>query len=132
MPQEEMESQGPGPDARFEEYLAQGRFMIQRSATTGAYVFPPRVAAPGSGERDLEWVEASGLGAVYSTTVVRQRPEKGGDHNVALVDLDEGPRMMSRVTGVAPEEVRIGMRVRARVGEIGGLPAVLFEPEAGR
>ena len=46
---------------------------------------------------------------------MRRKPESGGDYNVALVDLAEGPRLMSRIDGVPPEQVRIGMRVRARV-----------------
>jgi len=123
---------GPGPEARFKAYLAEGRFMIQRSASTGAHVFYPRVAVPGTGETDLEWVEASGLGTVHATTCTRQRPEKGGDYNIALIDLDEGPRMMARVEGVAPDAVEIGMRVRARIGELGGEPAEIFDPEDGR
>ncbi len=119
---------GLGPDALFEAFLAEGRFMIQRSRSTGAHVFYPRAIAPGTGADDLEWVEASGRGTVYATTVVRQRPEKGGDYNVALVDLEEGPRMMSRVVGVAPDAVAIGMAVVAEVGDIAGKPAVLFRP----
>ncbi len=119
---------GPGPEAVFREHLAQGRFMIQRSASTGKYVFYPRVVAPGTGEADLEWVEASGEGTVYATTVTRRRPEQGGDYNVALIDLAEGPRMMSRVVGIDPGEVTIGMKVRARVQELNGAPAVVFEP----
>ena len=102
--------------------------MIQRATGTGNHIFPPRVIAPGTGTGDLEWVEASGRGRVYSTTIVRQRAEKGGDFNVALIELAEGPRMMSRVIGIAPEAVAIGMAVRATVGEIDGTPAVLFEP----
>jgi uncharacterized protein len=117
-----------GPEAQFRAFLRQGRFMIQRSRSTGAYVFYPRVAAPGSGEADLEWVEASGTGEVYSTTVVRNRPEKGGDYNVALIELAEGPRMMSRVVGIDPAEVKIGMKVRALVDELDGAPQVLFQP----
>lgn len=123
--------EGPGPDAEFESFLAEGRFMIQRSASTGEHLFYPRTLAPGSGAADLEWVEASGRGTVHSTTVVRQRPEKGGDYNIALIDLEEGPRMMSRVTGVAPDEVTIGMAVKAVVGELGGQTVVLFEPVSG-
>jgi uncharacterized OB-fold protein len=46
---------------------------------------------------------------------VRRKPQAGGDYNVALVDLAEGPRLMSRIDGVAPDQVRIGMRVQARV-----------------
>ncbi|MEO1599185.1 MAG: OB-fold domain-containing protein [Pseudomonadota bacterium] len=121
--------EGKGPEARYHAFLAEGRFMIQRSASTGAHVFYPRTLAPGTGAADLEWVEASGLGTVYATTCNRQRPEKGGDYNIALIDLDEGPRMMARVEGVAPDQVTIGMRVRARIGELAGAPAVIFDPE---
>jgi uncharacterized OB-fold protein len=123
---------GPGPEAVFRAHLAEGRFMIQRSASTGAHVFYPRLVAPGTGEADLEWVEASGEGTVYATTVNRRRPEKGGDFNVALIDLAEGPRMMSRVVGIDPEAVAIGMKVRAKIDELNGAPAVLFEPVSGR
>ena len=119
---------GPGPEAIFRAHLAEGRFMIQRSASTGAHVFYPRLVAPGTGEADLEWVEASGAGTVYATTVNRRRSSRGGDFNVALIDLAEGPRMMSRVVGIEPEAVTIGMKVRARIDELNGAPAVLFEP----
>ncbi|MEP6874803.1 MAG: OB-fold domain-containing protein, partial [Burkholderiales bacterium] len=52
------------------------------------------------------------------------------DYNVVLVDLDEGVRMMSRVEGLKPEDVRIGMRVQARVRTEGETPLVVFEPVA--
>lgn len=119
---------GPGPEKAFEDFLSEGKFMIQRSASSGAYVFYPRTIAPGTGTADLEWVEASGDGTVYATTVNRVRPEHGGDYNVALIDLAEGPRMMARVVGVAPDAVTIGMKVRAKVDKIGETPAVVFEP----
>ena len=119
---------GPGPEAIFRTHLAEGRFMIQRSASTGVHVFYPRLVAPGTGEADLEWVEASGEGTVYATTVTRRRPSSGGDYNVALIDLAEGPRMMARVVGIAPEDVKIGMKVTAKIEELNGAPAVLFEP----
>ncbi|MOA13544.1 hypothetical protein D3C78_1336030 [compost metagenome] len=117
------------PESDYQRFLAEGRFMLQRSRQTGAYVFYPRVAQPGTGDTDLEWVEASGRGVVYSTTVVRQRPPIPS-YNVALIDLVEGVRMMSRVEGVAPEEVRIGMAVRAKISCDDHAAAVLvFEPE---
>jgi uncharacterized OB-fold protein len=101
--------------------------MLQRSRSSGAFVHPPRVAEPRSGASDLEWVEASGRGTVHSTTVVRQRPP-AADYNVALIDLAEGPRMMSRVVGIAPAEVRIGMTVHARIVVEGDASVVIFEP----
>ncbi len=44
---------------------------------------------------------ASGKGRVHTTTVVRRKPERGGDYNVCMVELEEGVRMMSRVDGIA-------------------------------
>jgi uncharacterized OB-fold protein len=113
------------PDQDFAAFLAEGRFMLQRVRATGQFVFYPRVAAPGSGDTDLEWVEASGDGVVYSTTVVRNKPPTP-DYNVALIDLAEGVRMMGRVVDIDPAAVTIGMKVKAKVGEIDGVPAVLF------
>ena len=114
------------PDEDFPRFLGDGRFMIQRSLATGAYVFFPRVAEPGTGAA-LEWVEASGLGTVHATTVVRKKPPEPS-YNVALIDLAEGPRMMSRVEGVAPDAVVIGMAVRAAITEQDGEPVVVFTP----
>jgi uncharacterized OB-fold protein len=111
----------------FLRFLSEGRFMIQRSRASGQFVFYPRVVAPGTGARDLEWVEASGRGTVYATTVVRKKPPESS-YNVALVDLAEGPRMMSRVEGVAPDAVSIGMAVRAKIVDQDGEPVVVFEP----
>jgi uncharacterized protein len=51
-------------------------------------------------------------GVVYATTVVHRPDEE--PYNVCLVDLDEGVRVMGRVEGLAPTEVTIGLRVRAR------------------
>jgi len=59
---------------------------------------------------------------------VRRKPEAGGDYDVSLIDLDEGVRMMSRVEGVPPQEVRIGMRVKAKLIEAKGARMVVFEP----
>lgn len=116
-----------GPEAQYRAFLDEGRFMIQKSRSSGAYVFYPRVADPTTGARDLEWVAPSGRGTICATTVTRQRPEKGGDYNIALVDLEEGPRILSQVTGMAPEEVKIGLQVTAYVGKLDGAPAVLFK-----
>ena len=115
------------PDADYRRHLAAGRFMLQRSRSSGAFVFYPRVAAPGSGATDLEWVEASGRGSVYSSTTVRCKPP-AADYNVVLIDLAEGPRMMSRVVGIAAADVKIGMPVRARVVIENDAPLVVFDP----
>lgn len=101
------------PLATYLSYLNKGVLAYQFSPAAGRAVFFPRVVCPFTGSTDLEWRESSGLGTVYATTFI---PEKSGDaYNVALIDVEEGFRLMSRVEGIAPPDVRIGMRVRMRV-----------------
>ena len=115
------------PAEDYLRFLAERRFMIQRGRESGRFVFYPRVAEPRTGG-DLEWVEASGRGTVYAVTVQRSKPP-APDTNVVLVDLDEGPRMMSRVDGIAPTAVKIGMRVTARIVSEESDPFIVFVPE---
>ena len=117
-----------GAEAQYRQALDQGRFLIQRCAGCESAVFYPRMICPHCGAGALDWVAPDGRGTVYATTVVRRKPEAGGDYNVALVDLQEGVRMMSRVEGVAPEAVRIGMAVRAQVAQQDGRGLVVFVP----
>jgi uncharacterized OB-fold protein len=115
------------PDIEYQKHLQEGRFMIQRCRTSGRHVFYPRVAEPGTGDRDLEWVQASGLGTVYSTTIARVKPPAPA-YTIVLVDLEEGPRMMSRVEGIDPAAVKIGMKVQAKIAAEGERRFVVFEP----
>ena len=116
-----------GPEQQFKNYLTEGKFMIQKSKSLNEFFFHPRVAFPGTGERDLEWVEASGNGIVYSTSCNRRLPEKGGDFNISLITLQEGPRMMAKIEGVAPDQVVIGQKVKARISSLKGEPAIIFD-----
>ena len=116
-----------GPEAIWRAALADGRFMLQKSVADDAYVFPPRTMSPGTGADDLVWVEAAGGGTVYSVTVISPKPPLE-PYNVVLVDLDEGPRVMSRVEGIPAQAVKIGMRVKARIGDEVGTPILLFDP----
>lgn len=116
------------PQRDYFRYLTDGRFMLLRAKASERVIFPPRVAEPGTGDTDLEWVEASGRGTVYSTSVMRERPPKPS-YNIALIDLDEGARLMSRVEGILPEDVTIGLRVRAQIVSEEGEPLLVFVPE---
>jgi uncharacterized OB-fold protein len=115
----------PRPEAEWRDCLAAGRFMLQRSTAGGGYIYYPRIAVPGSGAQDLEWVEASGNGTVYAVTIVRRRAPDP-DYNVVLVDLAEGPRMMSRVVDCANEDIKIGAAVRARIDDLEGETTLVF------
>ena len=106
------------PLAAWREHLHAGNLAFQRDTATGKPVFYPRVAAPGSGNTELAWEVSGGLGTVYATTAIAQRDKSA--YNVALIDMDEGFRLMSRVESVAAEDVKIGQRVKVRIHQPGG------------
>lgn len=101
--------------------------MIQRSRFSGRHIFFPRVAEPGTGSTDLDWVAPSGRGTVYSVTIVRPRPP-AEPYNVVLVELEEGPRLMTRIEGLPADQVHIGLPVVARIVNEGGAPFLVFDP----
>ena len=103
---------GPGPDAQYAQALSEGRLMLQHCEECAAVRFPPALVCRACGSPRLSWRASPGRGNVYSTTTVRDR---AGDYNVALVELEGGARMMSRVEGVAAQGVRIGQQVVARI-----------------
>ena len=75
-------------------------------------MFYPRSNCTKCMSSELDWIEASGRGQVYSATICYRAPDQSFrpevPYVIALIDLEEGPRMMSNVTGCAPEEVSIG------------------------
>ena len=113
------------------DHLTRGELAYQFSPEAGRAVFYPRVLCPFTGSDRLEWRISKGLGTVYATTVVHTN--EGGPFNVALIDCEEGFRLMSRVEDIAPEKVRIGQRVRFRVHRPcgGEAPCPVFVPVEG-
>ncbi len=108
-----MERISQSPIAIYQQHLDNGKLAYQWSPEANQPVFYPRLICPYSGSDRLEWRFSVGLGTVYATTVTH--PRDGAPYNVALIDVDEGYRLMSRVEDIAPEAVRIGMRVMFRV-----------------
>lgn len=104
-----------GPQAHYFLNLSRGNFEIQCCDACQRHQFYPRALCVHCGGTNLSWVVPSGRGVIYSFSIVRRREEAGGDYNVALVDLAEGVRMMSRIDGVALDQIRIGMEVQAQV-----------------
>lgn len=119
------------PLATYLAYLEKSELAYQFSPSTNTAVFYPRVISPATGHADLEWRVSKGLGTVHATTVVH--PQQGEPYNVALIDVDEGFRMMSRVEDIAPTAVTIGMRVTFRVhpGRDDEPPYPVFVPVEG-
>ena len=108
-----MERISQTPLAIYQQHLDNGELAYQWSPEANRAVFYPRVICPHTGSNRLEWRVSAGLGTVYATTVTY--PRDGAPYNVALIDVDEGFRLMSRVEDIAPDAVKIGMRVKFRV-----------------
>ena len=115
------------PALGYAEGLAAGELRFQYCDGCQSAVFYPRVLCPVCGEPDLDWRTSVGLGSVYATTVLFTRER--APYNVALVDLDEGFRMMSRVEGTNPEHVEIGARVRVAFVTEDNSPLAVFRPQ---
>ncbi len=100
----------------FWEATRQRRLVLQHCGSCERAVWYPRVMCPHCGHADLEWREAAGRGVVYAVSVQYRAAHPGladrVPYAVALVDLDEGVRMMTSVVGCAAEDVHVGQRVR--------------------
>ncbi len=126
----------PSPDSDSQVYwdaTREHRLLLQRCTACSAYRFYPRSICPECWSRDFTWEEVEGSGTIYSFTVVRRAPTPAFapavPYVVALIDLDEGPRMLSNILGIDVDDVRIDMRVRVAWEDIGdGLALPVFLP----
>lgn len=126
----------PSPDAVTEPYWAaarEHRLLMPRCQDCGQYHFYPRTLCPGCGSARLEWHPVSGAGTLYSFTVVNRAPSAAFapevPYVIAIVELDEGPHLMSNLVGCAPAAAKIGMKLKVTFREAGEncvLP--VFEP----
>jgi uncharacterized OB-fold protein len=117
------------PSAPYLDGLEQGELNYQSCVACGAPQTLARYACCSCGSTRLDWRRAKGLGTVYATTVVARAPSAEfrslAPYTLALVDLDEGSRLMAH----ASPGVVIGNRVRAEVFSHGGRKLVRFRPE---
>jgi uncharacterized OB-fold protein len=101
--------------AYFWERCRAGQLVLQRCAACGRVQFYPRALCVGCLSPRLEWVPSAGRGEVHSFTTVFRAPtpafQADTPYVVAVIELQEGVRLISRVVGCAPERVTIGMPV---------------------
>ena len=86
----------------FWDALAEGRFLTTRGRTSGRLTFPPKPICPYDWGRDVEWVELSGRGRLYSQTVIHAAPAafmSEAPIRNGIIDLDEGLRIAARIFG---------------------------------
>jgi uncharacterized OB-fold protein len=104
----------------FWDGCAAGRLVLPRCDECGKLIWYTRLSCPFCGSHAITQVEVSGRGSVYSFSIVRRGAgpfREVAPYVLALVELDEGPTMMTNVVDVDPEAVTVGQRVH-----------VVFEP----
>ena len=104
-----------------------------RNCPDCAKFFAPTRAVCACGNSNLTWVDTSGRGRIFSYTVVHRAPDPAFradlPYVIALVELEEGAKLLSNITGCAPAEVRVGMPVRAVFDQVApGIGVPKFQP----
>lgn len=101
----------------FWDSLKAHKLMLQRGSRSGKFVYYPRAVSPYDMDEELVWTPVSGRGQVFAFAIPHRHPNqafmKDGPFVVALVELDEGAKMLTNLVGVdaTPEAVKIGMPV---------------------
>ena len=106
----------PNEDTKpFWDGLKEHKLSIQKCSQCGQFRFPPRIICPYCMSLESEWVEVEGGGTVYSFTIVHHAytPAYEGElpYVVAIIEIEEGIRLISNIVGCKPEQVEIGMHV---------------------
>src|SRR5215470_18930349 len=124
----------PTPETQpFWDGCAAGELRIQRCRECGKPYFYPRPVCPECGSTDVEWFTASGRATLYSY-VINHRPAPGFEDDapyaIAVVQLAEGPRMMTNLVGVpnTPEDLVLDMPLRVTFEQRGNVSIPLFAP----
>ena len=106
----------------FWDAARQHRLSIPRCNSCGQHHFYPRELCPHCHSADLEWTDVSGKGEIYTFTVARKPagPAFADDvpYVIAMIALDEGPRMLTNIITADVEQVAIGDRVTVRYDDV--------------
>jgi hypothetical protein len=114
--------------------LASPELRFQQCDACGYLRHPSAPRCPECLGADFHWQPDRGLGAIWSFCVYHRAFDpafaEAVPYNVAMVELDTGPRLISNVLGVEAAELRIGLRVRAEPREVApGRHLVYFVPD---
>lgn len=108
----------PVPDGQtqvFWDGCREGKLVLQRCGSCGGYRYPPRPSCPQCTTPGGEWVATSGRGTLYSWIVVHHPVHADQKvkvpYNVVMVELEEGPHIVSELLDVEFGEIRPGLKV---------------------
>lgn len=124
----------PTPEtAHYWHGTARGELLLQRCRACATTYFPPQPSCPACVHDDIEIVRASGRGTLYSYVVTHlAAPGFEAPYVIAVVELEEGPRLLTNLVGVAPdsEAVALDAPVEVVFEPVGGVTVPLFRPRA--
>lgn len=116
----------------FWEGCQQGKLLIQQCQSCSQHIFYPRILCPHCGGDDVNWIEASGVGTIYSYTIARRAGGPAFKNNlpysIALVELKEGVRMMANIIHTNIEEIHCDQEVRVVFEKVGDMTLPMFTP----
>lgn len=115
----------------FWDGAAARRLTLQCCDACGEVRYPPAQRCPRCLSTDWSWHDVSGRGEIFSFTYVHQKYHQAWadrvPYNVVLVQLDEGPRMVSNVVPLSRNDLKVGLRVRVVFDDEDGLTVPRFE-----
>jgi uncharacterized OB-fold protein len=125
----------PTPDTEpYWEAAKRGGLSVQRCTACATIFFYPRSGCPACGSTDVTWLAASGRARLH-TYVINHRPAPGFEddapYSIAIVELEEGPRMMTNIVGVeqSPEHLVLDMDLVVAFETRGELQVPVFRPD---
>ena len=127
----------PTPDSASREFFegaARGKLVLQLCGDCGAWRFQARVRCDGCGSRNASWAEASGGAKLITHAKVHQNYHPAFEaelpYNLAVVELDEGPRLLTNLVDIEGVDLRAGLPLRAIFHELGqGVWIPKFRPQ---
>ena len=125
----------PQIDASTQEFwdaARRGVLRIKHCNACGANHYYPRPFCPKCWSTDVNWFDAAGTGTLYTYSVVHSNDlpafRDRVPYVVAIVDLDEGPRMETNIVDCPLDELRVGMRVTVAFEDEGDIVLPRFRP----
>ena len=126
----------PTPDEESQPFFdaaQRGVLMVRRCSSCGAFQAPVVESCPECLRDDLAWVEVSGRGTLFTFGVMHQNYHPGFTaelpYNVAVVELEEGPRLNTNVVGAPNEQLEVGMALEVTFEDAGeGVRLPKFRP----
>ncbi len=123
------------PDELTEPFFAagaEGRLLVAVCTSCGAMRLPTSATCPDCLAEGVEWQDVSGKGTVHTFAIMHRRYHPAWEpdlpYNIAVVELDEGPRLPANIIGVENDEISVGMPVEVVWEREGEAPVPRFRP----